>query len=104
MGRNCISPEFWVNIALRTAKDRMRQGQHVIIDNVRFLSEFEAVEAAGGTLIAFHRPGLEVDLSHSSEASVPELQSYCHHRFEHREPFGKSNLKFADLLKEILTT
>lgn len=100
-GRECIGDEFWTIIALQTARQRMAEWNHVIIDNVRYLSEFEMIEKAGGKFIAFHRPGLEPDMSHVSETSIPELQTYCHHRFYHREPFEASNRLFARLLAEI---
>lgn len=97
-GRNCISPELWVNVALTTVETYRRCGWTVIMDNVRFQTEFEAIEQAGGTLIAFHRPGLEPDLTHASEQHIATLQEWSHLRFEHREPFEESNRKFAQLI------
>lgn len=101
-GRECIGDDFWTRIALRKAESERLRNRHVIIDNVRYPSEFEALDQAGGIMIAFHRPGLEPDLSHVSEQHIAELQTWCHHRFEHREPFMQSNTRFAELLTEII--
>lgn len=98
-GRAEFGDMFWTNIALREALNRMKQGQHVIIDNVRYPSEFDALKAAGATMIAFHRDGLDVDLSHSSEQYIGALRERCDETFWHSEPFGASNLNFARLLR-----
>ncbi len=76
-GRDLIDGDVWTHIALEKA-DRLRNRNiNVIIDNVRFPSEFDHMLFEGATMIAFHRPELEVDLSHESERHIRELQSRC---------------------------
>lgn len=79
-GRNTIGQNIWANRAIDRATPYRHQGVHVVIDNVRFPSEFETIEKAGGQIIALIRPGLEIDLSHESEQHIERLQKYCHAR------------------------
>lgn len=74
-GRERIGVNVWVNIAIRRASLQRAAGRNVVIDNVRYPNEFEAVRNAGGIIVALHRPGLEIDTSHPSEAFIADLQA-----------------------------
>lgn len=76
-GRDHIGQDVWTNIELRHASNLRATGKHIIIDNVRFPSEADAIELAGGTCIALIRPDLTPDLSHASEQYIEELQERC---------------------------
>lgn len=72
-GRNCITENLWVGITIAKAKALMSQGRNVVIDDMRFLNEAEAVRAAGGTIIRVSRPTAQITSAHASEG---ELNSY----------------------------
>ena len=78
-GRNQMHPDFWLNLAMCRAHGLATEGKHSFIDNVRFPNEFEAIDNAGGILIAIRRknvvPKNEV---HESEKYINQLQARCH--------------------------
>lgn len=59
--RDNISRTHWIDLALN--KD------NVIIDDVRFLNESDAIRSAGGFIIGIRRPGIESD-GHASEQEL----------------------------------
>lgn len=76
-GRNCIDQDLWTAIAIERANAWRMQGWHVIIDNCRFPSEFDALTAAGAHMIAVNRPGIVTFTKHESEQHINALQERC---------------------------
>lgn len=74
-GRELIAPDLWVGICLRQAAKRMESGMSVVIDDVRYRNEADAIRAAGGEVIRVYRPRYE-DAggrpAHKSEGAIPE--------------------------------
>jgi hypothetical protein len=78
-GRACYE-NIWVDIALRTAKEMLSGGLGelnipcgVVIPDVRFKNEADAIRAAGGSLWLIERPGAGLTgeaASHASEAGL----------------------------------
>lgn len=60
-GRGLIGPDLWVNAWRAT----MPTG-HVVVDDIRFVNEADAVRAAGGIVVRIDRPGLSAG-GHESE-------------------------------------
>lgn len=78
-GRAQFGRDVWARIAIERARC---MPETVIIDNVRFHEEADAIEAEGGTLIAWHRPDMITpDTAHESERHIREIQSRCRFRF-----------------------
>jgi hypothetical protein len=100
-GRQHIGADFWTGIAMRRIEEHREAGRTVIIDNVRFPSEFNAVEDAGGITVAFLRPGTAIDVSHESEHYIAMLQDKSQRRFNHRNPYKHSTDRFLHILEEI---
>ena len=69
-GRSCIREDLWVHIAITRARAFMEVGTPVVIDDVRFPNEFEAIEAAGGTCYRVVRPEATVTRAHVSEGQL----------------------------------
>lgn len=73
-GRNTIHDEIWIRIALERAKAELACGRGVVITDVRFDNEAQAIIAAGGEVWKVDRPGwrcLAGDAAkHPSEAGV----------------------------------
>ena len=66
MSIRAIEPGFWVSAAMRPAA-AARLTQPVVITDVRFPNEADAIRAAGGRLVRVDRPGLPDDDGHASE-------------------------------------
>jgi hypothetical protein len=85
-GRKQLGESVWTALTIRRAREiigrQYVRPNVVIIDNVRFPDEADAILDAGGHMIAFRRHGLEVDLSHESEKHIPDIQRQkCAHGF-----------------------
>lgn len=101
-GRECVHPDLWLNATLTKAETVMiRENAHVIIDNVRFPNELEAINDRGGITIAMLRSDIEPDTSHASEQYIDELQERCHYKFYNDANMERSIELFTDLLREV---
>ncbi len=71
-GRNMVSEDIWIRIALERASRRLR----AVISDVRFDNEAEAILAAGGSVWRVVRPGVGClvgqTASHSSERGISD--------------------------------
>ena len=74
-GRNLVSPTIWIDILRRRAQEMRVVGQPVVVDDVRFPNEAEAIKEVGGFLIRVVRPEqfLPIGMSHASEFSIGTL-------------------------------
>lgn len=68
-GRNIVGRSIWVNMFLFNLKE----DDNVIVDDVRFPNEADALRKAGFTLIRINRPSLEHQDTHESERYVNVL-------------------------------
>jgi len=74
-GRDMVREDIWIKIAMRRASQYERSSWHVVITDVRFQNEAEAIRYAGGQVWQVRRTaaGLQGPTGqHSSEAGVPE--------------------------------
>ena len=70
VGRQMISPTIWVDLAMReSAKHEL-----VVITDVRFPNEADAIKAAGGVLWRIQRPYVSPANSHSSETALDDYK------------------------------
>lgn len=70
-GRQMIHPHLWVESCLRRASwARKVEGRPVVISDVRFDNEAEAIRAAGGQVWLLIRAKAGISGSHVSEAGV----------------------------------
>lgn len=68
-GRGMLSDSLWIDTCLHRSSNYDR----VVISDVRFDNEAEAVKKAGGYIIKTTRPGVEIQgSSHASEAGISE--------------------------------
>jgi hypothetical protein len=73
-GRNLFGDDLWVKSTLSKAQALMAQGQSVVIDDMRFTNEADAIRSAGGEIIRIIRAGApKPSATHASEG---ELNSY----------------------------
>ncbi|MEM9522766.1 MAG: deoxynucleotide monophosphate kinase [Pseudomonadota bacterium] len=86
-GRSCMSPGFWVDLALAGVEAARAAGvSHVVIDDVRFANEARAIRAAGGVTVRITGRGgisgghvsellyFEPDLTLCNRGSIADLK------------------------------
>ncbi len=71
-GRNAMHPDFWVNLTKYRVDGLLAQGMNVVIDDVRFDNEAEAVHSLGGVVVQVLRADLHrlTSASHASERGI----------------------------------
>jgi hypothetical protein len=65
-----VQPSFWVDAALAKAKPILARGDSVVITDVRFPNELDAIAALCGVHWHVERPGLVNDDPHPSETAL----------------------------------
>lgn len=56
-GRECVAPDLWVRLFLRSAFLLRERGIPVVCDDMRFANEAATIRQAGGLLVKLVRPG-----------------------------------------------
>ena len=72
-GRKRIREDLWVHLTSQTVRRLLDQGQNVVVDDMRFANEMEAVLDLGGLPLRIDRPGLDYVPSHASEGGLDEI-------------------------------
>lgn len=67
--RNVFGPDFWVNVAMESIGDF----DNVVIPDVRFINEADAIKYAGGKMVKIVRPG-KVASGHISETALLDYE------------------------------
>lgn len=90
-GRECIDQDFWVALARRRIALAMAAGLNVVVDDVRFENEADAIRELGGMVIGLNRgegaglhvseSGIKADLTYENSGSVAELIGYVRYVF-----------------------
>jgi hypothetical protein len=65
--RDQVDTKLWTRIAMSQVDHHMRLGRSVVIDDMRFPHEFEAILAVNGVTTRVYRPSATVTSKHSSE-------------------------------------
>ena len=71
-GRNCIADDIWVRCLCARAQEFSR----VVIDDVRFENEANAILAMGGELWMIKRPSAVNDFGHESEGALDAWEGF----------------------------
>jgi hypothetical protein len=70
-GREAIAGDLWVQAAMARIRARQAEGWGVVVDDMRFRNEAEAIRAAGGLLVRITRPGAAPHpVVHASEGGL----------------------------------
>lgn len=67
-GRDLVADDIWIMPVV----EALRRGERIVIDDMRFRNEFDAIAAAGGVLVKIVRPGA-AGSSHSSDGALDGL-------------------------------
>ena len=72
-GRAYVSPEVWTALLIDRASSLLAAGKSVVVDDLRFPIEAEAVRHVGGVVVRLDRPGADLGLAgaHASEIALP---------------------------------
>ena len=69
-----IGPEgFWIQHMRRTVERHWQEGKRVVITDVRFEDEADAIIELGGLLVYVDRPGVDTSDGHPSETGVDAI-------------------------------
>lgn len=94
-----IKPSYWDNIMLK--KIERHKGQPIIIDDLRFMTEYELIKDLKGTIIRITRPQEDKD-HHRSETEmdqiIPDIEIHNNFGFDELSESAKQIYKF--ILKE----
>lgn len=67
-GRKMLAEDLWINFLIRRST-----GLRMVVPDIRFQNEAEAIVKAGGAIIKVIRPGVEiVESTHVSERGIPD--------------------------------
>lgn len=74
-----LDPDFWVQVmeARLSVHDARYSSARIVVDDMRFPNEFDAMRRFGATLVRVDRPGESVTPSHASEGALD------HYEFTH---------------------
>ena len=77
-GRNLVGSDIWVNAAIRRAASLNLQGIRVVIDDCRFINEYEALRTAGAKIVLLQRDELpeQINTAHGSEVEWPNFPHF----------------------------
>ena len=94
--RNMIRRDTWVDFVMRQVEREMSNMDNhpggIVITDVRFPEEFNAVVARGGFMIGVMRQDHETFISHESESHIADLYERCHDLLHNNGPV--EDLKF----------
>jgi len=71
-GRKLVGEDIWLRAAKRQMISAIKNGEHVVCDDVRFDNEAELVHRIGGVVLEIRREGLD-QMAHESERGVSPL-------------------------------
>lgn len=72
--RQC-DPEFWLNAGMDTARGKRAEARPVVITDVRYPNEADAIRDAGGILVRIVRPGVDDGDTHASETALDDYDA-----------------------------
>lgn len=72
-GREIFGEDFWVDHALR-AYDESRGLTRVVVCDVRFRNEVDAIRQRGGEVLRIRRPGFDAPNGHRSEQELADFR------------------------------
>ena len=77
-GRDCVHPDVWVNVWKKTVNQWLAGGVNVVVDDVRFPNEYDAIKEFSGEMWYVTRERFTAIPEHSSEGAL------CNHGFDKR--------------------
>lgn len=101
-GREYLGQDVWTRAAMKRANKYREHGTNVVIDNVRFHSEFNGIYENAGECIKLIRPGLEINLDHESERHILDLQRLTDYEIVNDGTFTEGMEKLRKIIIDII--
>jgi hypothetical protein len=73
-GRNYMAKDIWVTCLCA----RAQQFSHIVVDDVRFENEAEAIKSMGGEVWCIKRPSATNNFNHVSEGALDDWDGFDH--------------------------
>lgn len=73
VGREMIDDDLWTKLAKKSWDNYFKQGHNVVVTDVRFKNEADAIRFNGGKIIRIHRDGVKPANNHVSDTGVDLL-------------------------------
>jgi hypothetical protein len=98
-GRQCIGPGFWTQLWERHVHKLLDNSETVVVDDLRFPEEYDAVRQMGGEIWRISRPGFD-DVPAERHASDGRLmgEHYRWDRIVHNDQSREALLQYVDQL------
>ncbi|PLX86887.1 MAG: hypothetical protein C0618_08300 [Desulfuromonas sp.] len=74
--RRSDNPDYWTDAWSRAVRLLDLSAVHVLIDDVRFVNELNAVKGQGGSIVKIERPGFNGANNHASETALDDYQHW----------------------------
>jgi len=74
--RRAQDPDYWTKAWEAALAELPDRNAHILVDDVRFRNEVDAVQRNGGVLIRVERPGFNGANDHSSENSLDDFNGW----------------------------
>jgi hypothetical protein len=69
-------PDYWTKAWGRKVEQFDLENIHVLIDDVRFMNELDAIKQHGGLIVKIERPGFDGANNHASETALDEYSDW----------------------------
>jgi len=69
-------PDYWTKAWGRKIEQFDLENIHVLIDDVRFMNELDAIKQHGGLIVKIERPGFDGANNHASETALDEYNDW----------------------------
>ena len=69
-------PDYWTKAWGRKIEQFDLENIHVLIDDVRFMNELDAIKEHGGLIVKIERPGFDGANNHASETALDEYNDW----------------------------
>ena len=73
VGRNLFGNNFWVDLLIKNATEA---STNIVVTDVRFTNEAEAIRSWGGEVWRINRPGTEPVNTHASETELDDYPNF----------------------------
>jgi len=68
--------DYWTKAWSRKVEQLDLEHIHILVDDVRFMNELDAIKAHGGLIIKIERPGFDGANNHASETSLDDYTAW----------------------------
>ena len=75
--RRAQDADYWTKAWQRKVSGYDLEQVHILVDDVRFINELEAVRGLAGRIVKIERPGFIVAGNHASETSLDGYHDWC---------------------------